>query len=223
MKVFVGYDIREDIAFQVCEYSILKHQPQAEVIPLKQKELRESGIYTRAIDPLSSTEFTFTRFLVPYLSDYKGWAIFVDCDFVFVEDVKELFNQADDRYAVMVVKHDYTPKETFKMDGCKQLPYPRKNWSSMILWNCAHTSNRRIEPAVVNSQTGQYLHRFQWLDDAEIGNLKTDWNWLVGWYKEPNHGSPKALHYTEGGPWFKEYRRCDYHKVWKQYLKEMLK
>ncbi len=223
MKVFVGYDIREDIAYQVCEYSVKKHQPQAEVIPLKQKELRESGIYTRPVDPLSSTEFTFTRFLVPYLSDYKGWAVFVDCDFVFTDDVKNLFDQADDNYAVMVVQHDYTPKEGLKMDGCKQLPYPRKNWSSTILWNCGHPSNKQITPEVVNAQTGQYLHRFQWLQDKEIGNLKPEWNWLVGWYKEPQDGAPKALHYTEGGPWFKEYRRCDYHKVWKQYLKEMLK
>lgn len=223
MKVFVGYDIREDIAYQVCEYSIKKHQPLAEVIPLKQKELRESGIYTRAVDPLSSTEFTFTRFLVPYLTDYKGWAVFVDCDFVFVEDVKQLFDQADDKYAVMVVQHDYTPKEELKMDGCKQLPYPRKNWSSTILWNCAHPKNKAITPDIVNSQTGQYLHRFQWLDDSEIGNLKPEWNWLAGWYHEPQDGTPKAIHYTEGGPWFKEYRRCPYHKIWKQNLREMLK
>ena len=198
MKVFVGYDIREDIAFQVCEYSIHKHQPVAQVIALKQAELRESGVYTRAVDPLSSTEFTFTRFLVPYLADYKGWALFVDCDFVFTADVAELFAKADDRYAVMVVKHDYTPKEGLKMDGCKQLPYPRKNWSSAILWNCAHPANKQMTPDTMNTQTGQYLHRFQWLDDTEI-------------------------HYTEGGPWFAEYRRCDYHKIWKQYLKEMLK
>lgn len=223
MKVFVGYDIREDIAYQVCEYSIKKHQPLAEVIPLKQKELRESGIYTRAVDPLSSTEFTFTRFLVPYLTDYKGWAVFVDCDFVFVEDVKQLFDRADDKYAVMVVQHDYTPKEELKMDGCKQLPYPRKNWSSTILWNCAHPKNKSITPDIVNSQTGQYLHRFQWLDDSEIGNLKPEWNWLAGWYHEPQDGTPKAIHYTEGGPWFKEYRRCPYHKIWKQNLREMLK
>ena len=223
MKVFVGYDIREDIAYQVCEYSILKHQPDVEVIALKQKELRESKIYTRDIDPLSSTEFTFTRFLVPYLSDYKGWAVFVDCDFVFVDDVKNLFDQADDRYAVMVVKHDYAPKEGIKMDGCKQLPYPRKNWSSTILWNCGHPSNAQVNLEMFNSQTGQFLHRFQWLKDDEIGELKPEWNWLVGWYEEPRDGVPKALHYTEGGPWFKEYRRCQYHKTWKKYLKEMLK
>lgn len=223
MKVFVGYDIREDIAYQVCEYSIKKYNNTAEVIPLRQKELREAGTYTRPIDPLSSTEFTFTRFLVPYLSDYKGWAVFIDCDFVFVDDVKKLFDVADDKYAVMVVKHDYTPQEGLKMDGCKQLPYPRKNWSSTILWNCGHASNKVLSPTLVNSETGQFLHRFQWLDDNEIGELKPEWNWLAGWYNEPQDGNPKAIHFTEGGPWFKEYRRCPYHKVWKQHLKEMLK
>jgi lipopolysaccharide biosynthesis glycosyltransferase len=223
MKVFVGYDVREDIAYQVCEYSLKKYNSLVEVIPLKQKELREAGTYTRAIDPLSSTEFTFTRFLVPYLADYKGWAVFVDCDFVFVDDVAKLFDKADDRYAVMVVKHDYNPKEDFKMDGCKQLPYPRKNWSSTILWNCGHPANSGITPDIVNSQTGQYLHRFQWLKDDEIGSLGPEWNWLAGWYNEPQDGQPKAIHFTEGGPWFKEYRRCPYHKIWKQHLREMLK
>jgi lipopolysaccharide biosynthesis glycosyltransferase len=223
MKIFVGYDIREDIAYQVCEYSIKKHNKNAEVFALKQKDLREAGTYNRPIDPLSSTEFTFTRFLVPYLTDYKGWAMFVDCDFVFVEDVKKLFDLADNKYAVMVVKHDYTPKEGLKMDGCKQLPYPRKNWSSSILWNCGHTSNRMLTPEIINTQTGQFLHRFQWLKDEEIGSLMPEWNWLAGWYNEPEDGTPSAIHYTEGGPWFAEYRRCPYHKVWKRYLREMLK
>jgi len=147
----------------------------------------------------------------------------VDCDVVFVDDIKNLFDQADDQYAVMVVKHDYAPKEGLKMDGCKQLPYPRKNWSSMILWNCGHPSNQQLTLEIVNAQTGQFLHRFQWLDDAEIGSLSPEWNWLSGWYNEPQDGKPNAIHYTEGGPWFKEYRRCDYHKVWKLYLREMLK
>lgn len=223
MKIFVGYDTREDITYQVCEYSILKHQPKAEVIPLKQKSLRESGIYTRAADNLGSTEFTFTRFLVPHLMEYQGWAIFVDCDFVFTEDVVELFDQSDDRYAVMVAKHDYTPAEGVKMDGQKQLLYPRKNWSSMILWNCGHPSNRQLDLKTVNEQSGQYLHRFQWLKDEEVGEISHEWNWLVNWYHEPQDGTPKALHYTEGGPWFKDYRHCEYHNIWKEYLTEMLK
>jgi hypothetical protein len=223
MKIFIGYDTREDITYQVCEHSIKLHQSRAEVLPLKMKELREAGLYTRPVDPLSTTEFTFSRFLIPYMTNYNGWAVFCDCDFVWMADVADLFAQADDRYAVMVVKHDYTPPPGVKMDNQKQMPYPRKNWSSMILWNCAHPSNRVVTPELVNKQTGQYLHRFSWLKDEEIGSVDHSWNWLVGWYKEPQDGSPKVLHYTEGGPWFKEYRECPYNNVWKDYLVNMLK
>ena len=223
MKIFVGYDTREDITYQVCEHSIKQHQPNAEVLPLKMKELREAGLYTRPIDPLSTTEFTFSRFLIPYMTNYTGWAVFCDCDFVWTVDAAELFAQADDRYAVMVVKHDYTPAPGVKMDNQKQMPYPRKNWSSMILWNCAHPANRAVTPEMVNKETGQYLHRFSWLKDEEIGSVDHSWNWLVGWYKEPKDGEPKVLHYTEGGPWFKEYRDCEYSDVWKKYLANMLK
>ena len=222
MKVFVGYDTREDITYQVCEYSILKHCPDAQVIPLIQKDLRDAGLYTRPVDNLGSTEFTFTRFLVPFLSNYQGLSVFVDCDFVFTESVGKLFEEADPDRAVMVAKHEYAPKESLKMDGKRQFPYPRKNWSSMIVWNCGHPSNRQLDLKTVNEETGQYLHRFQWLQDDEIGKLSHEWNWLVNWYKEPEDGSPKALHYTEGGPWFKDYRHCEYSEVWKKYLKEML-
>jgi lipopolysaccharide biosynthesis glycosyltransferase len=223
MKIFVGYDTREDITYQVCEHSIKQHQPNAEVLPLKMKELREAGLYTRPIDPLSTTEFTFSRFLIPYMTNYTGWAVFCDCDFVWTADVAELFAQTDERYAVMVVKHDYTPAPGVKMDNQKQMPYPRKNWSSMILWNCAHPANRAVTPEMVNKETGQYLHRFSWLKDEEIGSVDHSWNWLVGWYKAPKDGAPKVLHYTEGGPWFKEYRDCEYNGVWKKYLANMLK
>jgi lipopolysaccharide biosynthesis glycosyltransferase len=216
MKVFVGYDPREDIAYRVCEFSIKARSVGVEVIPLKQSELREAGIYTRVPDTLSSTEFTFTRFLVPHLADYSGWAIFVDCDFLFQCDVTEIFNQADDRYAVMCVKHDYTPQEGDKMDGCKQLPYPRKNWSSMILWNCGHPANADITPELVNNEnnSGQFFHRFQWLSDDQIGELSQEYNWLVNWYHEPQDGHAKAIHYTEGGPWFENYKHCEYGYQW---------
>lgn len=218
MKIFVGYDPREDVAYRVCEFSIKARQPNAEVIALKQSELRESGLYTRDIDPLSSTEFTFTRFLVPHLMNYQGWAIFMDCDFLCQIDIEEVFKQVDNNYAVMVVKHNYSPEEGVKMDGCKQMPYPRKNWSSMILWNCAHPSNKKLHPDVVNSQTGQFLHRFQWLKDSEIGSLTPEYNWLVGWYKTPENGVPKLIHYTEGGPWFENYRHCEFGAVWEREL-----
>ena len=223
-KVFVGYDPREDIAYQVCKHSIARRNKEVLVRPLVQKELREAGWYTRPIDPLSSTEFTFTRFLIPELCDYKGWALFMDCDMILLTDIQELFDQADEKYAVMCVHHDYTPREGFKMDGQKQSIYPRKNWSSVMLFNCGHPSNKQINSSVVNNTeiTGKYLHRFSWLQDSEIGQLSHEWNWLTDWYKEPEDGKPKLLHYTEGGPWFENYRDCDYHKEWKIELADMM-
>lgn len=215
MKVYVGWDSREDIAYQVCRHSLISRNENVEVIPLKQNELRKAEIYTREEDPLSSTEFTFTRFLVPHLNNYTGWAAFVDCDFVFLENIQKLFNLTHNQdYAVMVVQHEYNPTNTIKMDGKTQYRYPRKNWSSLILFNCEHPSNKVLTKELVNSATGAYLHRFQWLKDEEIGALSQEWNWLVGWYKEPNHGKPKALHYTEGGPWFPNHVKCEYGAVW---------
>lgn len=220
MKVFVGYDSKEDIAYEVCKYSIMKRSPGVQVEPLIQSELREKNIYTREIDLLSSTEFTFTRFLVPYLSEYEGWAIFCDCDFLFVEDVTKLFEIAyrkeNQQYAVMCVHHEYNPTNSTKMDNQTQHLYPRKNWSSLILFNCQHPSNKILTPDVVNSQSGAFLHRFQWLKDEEIGTISHEWNWLVNWYHEPKDGSPKAIHYTEGGPWFPNYLNCEYGGTWLQ-------
>ena len=224
LRIYVGYDPREDIAYQVCKHSIETRSKNAVVKPLIQKVLREQGYYNRPIDKLSSTEFTFTRFLVPELSNFNGWAMFMDCDMILQTDINELFAQADDKYALMCVKHDYTPKEGIKMDGQAQTVYPRKNWSSVMLFNCSHPSNKDINVELVNDPTitGKYLHRFSWLQDDEIGELSPEWNWLSGWYKEPEDGTPKLIHYTEGGPWFENYRHCEYHNEWKKELQEMM-
>ena len=225
LKIFIGWDSREDIAYQVAKSSIedLASVP-VDIVPIKQKNLRKDGLYTRAVDTMASTEFTFTRFLIPELMEFDGWALFIDCDFVALDDVAKLFAQADDRYAVMCAQHDYTPKETTKMDGQVQHIYPRKNWSSMMLINCGHPSNANLTKDLVNNPTttGAYLHRFSWLEDDEIGELSHEWNWLVGWYKEPKDGSPKFLHYTEGGPWFKEYQNCEYNYHWYDYQAQYL-
>ena len=223
MKVFVGYDPREDIAYQVCKNSIQRRNKNVEVHPLIQKELRNAGVYTRPVDKLASTEFTFTRFLVPELMNFDGWALFIDCDTILTTDIKELFDQADDKYAVMCAQHDYTPKEGTKMDGQKQTVYPRKNWSSVMLFNCGHYKNAKLTKDIVNDAAlgGGYFHRFCWLRDDQIGKLSHEWNWLVDWYQEPKDGSPKLLHYTEGGPWFENYRNCSYSKEWKDELQAM--
>ena len=222
MKVFVGWDSREDIAYQVCKHSIVSKQPDAEVIPLKQNELRENNMYWRDVDKLASTEFTFTRFLIPEITNFNGWALFMDCDMILTTDIKELFDQADDRYAVMCVQHDYTPREGVKMDGQQQTVYPRKNWSSVMLINCGHPSNRAVTKDLVNDPevTGAYLHRFSWLKDDEIGELNHTWNYLVGVYDDIE--TPKLIHYTEGGPWFENYRDCEFHQLWKDELQDMM-
>ena len=222
-KVFIGWDPREDIAFQVCEHSIIKRSPNADVVPLVQADLRSVGLYSRPLDSLSSTEFTFTRFLIPAIMNYKGWAMFTDCDIIFLEDVQNLFDLADDQYAIMCVKHDYEVKESVKMDGKIQTVYPRKNWSSVMLINCGHSSNAKLTPRLVNTESGKYLHRFGWLEDNEIGEFSHEWNWLAGTgvYRESLDGKPKAIHHTLGGPWFKNYRNCEYRQEWIDELMDM--
>jgi hypothetical protein len=215
LPVYVGWDSREEIAYEVCRFSLLRHaRTPVEVRPLKQAELRTRGLYWRPVDPLASTEFTYTRFLVPALNGYRGWALFCDCDFLWRADVGELFALADDRYAAMCVHHDHRPTETMKMDGRQQTLYPRKNWSSLILYNCGHPANRALTVEVANRETGSFLHRFQWLDDAVIGAIPETWNWLEGWCAPPAGGPPKAVHYTRGGPWFAEWLGVDYAELW---------
>lgn len=222
MKIYVGYDQREDIAFQVCEYSILKHNTHADVIPLKRDMLITNRHYNRPVDLLAATEFTLTRYLIPHLMNYKGWALYIDCDVLCLTNIQELFDQANANYALMCVQHaPYTPKTLYKMDGKIQTSYPRKNWSSVMLWNCAHPSNRLLTPNVVNKETPKYFHGIEWLKNELIGKLDVEWNWLVGYYNS-SYGVPKILHYTDGGPWFKQYRHCEYSEVWKEYLMEMM-
>ena len=222
MKIYVGYDTREDIAYQVCEHSIYSNSTDAKVVPLNQQSLRQDKWYWRELDKLASTEFTFTRFLIPALENYKGWALFCDSDIVFTTDIKELFDQADDKYAVMCVQHDYKVTEDTKMDGQKQTIYPRKNWSSMVLWNCGHPSNKVVTKDFVNDEklNGAYMHRFSWLKDEEIGSIDHTWNYLVGVYNDID--KPKLIHYTEGGPWFENYRDCEFHAEWKTELYNMM-
>jgi len=222
MKIFIGYDTREDIAYQVCKHSIVRRQSEVDIRPLKQKELRDSGWYGRPEDKLASTEFTITRFLIPELTNFEGWALFLDCDIILTTDIKELFDLADDKYAVMCVHHEYMVKSDLKMDGQKQTTYPRKNWSSVMLFNCSHPSNKALTMNLVNDPeiNGAYFHRFSWLKDEEIGELDHTWNYLVGIYDDIE--IPKLIHYTEGGPWFENYRNCDFHKLWKRELVDMM-
>ena len=216
LRIFIGWDSREDIAYQVARQSILDNASiPVEITPIKLAQLVSRGIYTRDIDPLASTEFTYSRFLTPHLAGFEGWALFCDCDFLFFGDVANLAQYMDEDFAVACVKHDYTPSNAVKMDGKVQTQYPRKNWSSFMLFNCAHPSTRQLTVERVNQETGAYLHRMQWADDSEIGEIPVVWNWLEGWNKLPPDGRPEAVHFTNGGPWFAEWQDVAFADEWK--------
>ena len=232
-RVFVGYDPKEHEAYEVCRRSLIRHATvPLDVRPIRQPDLRASGLYWRTRGHMESTEFSFTRFLTPFLAGYRGWALFIDCDFLYLADVAELIASAvpsdaaaAKRLAVVCVKHEYTPLEATKMDGVMQTVYPRKNWSSMVLYNCAHPKNvAALTPDAVSTKTGAFLHRFSWLDDDEIGEVPFVWNFLVGHNKvDPDDPTtkPKALHYTCGGPWFDRYRDCEFADLWIKEAEEL--
>ncbi|MBS8262795.1 glycosyltransferase [Roseibium polysiphoniae] len=214
LKIYVGHDSREDIAWQVCRHSLLRHaSADIEICPLKQNTLRELGLYTRPADN-ATTEFSLTRFLTPYLAAHDGWTIFCDCDFLYTTDVMKVLEQADPSKAVYVVKHDYVPKNAVKMDAQVQTSYPRKNWSSFILFNNAHPLVKALTPELVNNESPAFLHRFSWIpDDDLIGELPLTWNFLEGEYPMPE-ATPEVIHYTNGGPWFSNWQDVDYADLW---------
>jgi hypothetical protein len=210
IRVFIGYDQREAAAFSVLSHSIHSRASQpVSIAPVRLDELR--GVYRRERNPLQSTDFSFSRFLVPYLCDFGGWAIFMDCDMLVLDDIANLWKLRDERYAVQVVKHVHVPKEDTKFLGAVQTKYEKKNWSSVMLMNCARC--KALTPDYVNKASGLELHQFKWLgNDALIGELPHDWNHLVG-YDEPKAGV-SLVHFTIGGPYFDEYKNCEYAKEW---------
>jgi hypothetical protein len=214
-RVFIGWDQREQEAYEVARFSLQRRASiPVELIPIKQSVLRARGLYWRDRDPLEATEFTYTRFLTPALADYRGWALFCDCDFLWLADIADLAKYANTPKAVYCVQHDHKPREQTKMDGAVQTVYPRKNWSSLMLFDCTHPSVQRLTPKLVNSESGAYLHQLQWVADEDIGALPTEWNWLEGWNERPRSGTPKAIHFTRGGPWFENWRSVDYAELW---------
>lgn len=216
-RVWIGWDSREDAAYRVARDSLLRRaSAPVTVRPIRLRDLTRRGVFDRPVDPLASTEFTYTRFLTPYLADYRGWALFCDCDFLFLGDVAELREFADPAVAVYCVQHDHRPAETVKMDGRAQTVYPRKNWSSFMLFNCGHPSTRRLTPETVSSAEPAYLHRMAWAGDAEIGALPADWNWIAGTSPPPPTGAgPRAVHFTAGGPWFEACQDVPYAEAWR--------
>ena len=206
IKVFIGYDPQETIAYHVLANSIMRQSSKpVQITPLMLKNLP----LTRGREVTQSTEFAFSRFLVPWLCNYEGKAIFMDCDMLCRMDIADLFKQTTDYNAqVSVVKHNYTPIDEDKFLGNKQTRYPMKNWSSLMIFN--NPKCRVLTPEIVNEASGMYLHQFQWAD--EIGEIPKSYNHLVGEYK-PNPNA-KIVHYTLGTPCFKKYQHCEFLKEW---------
>jgi lipopolysaccharide biosynthesis glycosyltransferase len=211
LRIFIGWDSRFPEPADVLAFSLRKYA----TIPLDIRFLKldELGL-RRAHDPLASTEFTYSRFLVPHLCGFQGKAIFMDNDMLALGDVKELDDLDMRPYALRVVQHDYQPANTVKMYGCPQTSYPRKNWSSLMLMDCAKL--RLWSRDVVETQTGAYLHRFQDIPDARIGEIPKTWNTL-DWMD----AQTRLIHYTNGGPWFEQYRDHPHADVWYQARAEM--
>jgi hypothetical protein len=219
LRIYIGWDRRESKAYDVASFSLGRRASvPVDISSIRLDDLRSRGLYWRDADPLASTEFTYSRFLTPYLAGFQGTALFCDCDFLWLADVAELLRIVDPAKAVHCVQHDYRPTETTKMDGQVQTAYPRKNWSSLMLFNCDHPSVRKLTPELVNKETGAHLHRLQWVADQDIGALPEEWNWLEGWSKRCASGTPKAVHFTRGGPWFRQWRNVDYADAWLEEL-----
>jgi hypothetical protein len=186
LKVFIGYDEVESVSWHTMAHSIFRQSsvPVA-FIPINNDNLRE--IFTRKRLSTQSNSFSLSRFLVPYLSNYEGYAVFFDCDMMLRTDISKIFEEikGQEKKAVYVVKHDYKPKDKIKYLDTIQYSYPRKNWSSVVLWDCSHPSNKLVNLDYVNNAEPKELHRFSWLKDDEIGELDIRWNWLVGEYENP--------------------------------------
>lgn len=238
LTIFVGYDAREELAWQVLRFSIQRRASgPVQVIPLKHRELREGGLFTRTwrVDEAGqcwddrdgkpfSTEFSHSRFLIQALSErlgVHGRVVFCDIDFVFLTDPYKLLEEAPRDAAVSCVKHDWdSARDGKKMDGVLQEGYGRKLWSSLMVWNVDHPSNKLLTPHRVNYSAGSWLHALMWLQDEEIGALPPHWNWIP--YHSPDDLKPAAVHFSFGGPWMRGYEGAPYADVWRREYHKML-
>lgn len=218
VKIFIGYDPRETVAYYVMCHSIITRASEpVSITPLSLDNLGK--LMTRERNPLQSTDFSFSRFLTPFLCDFEGWSIFMDCDMLVLDDIAKLWALRDERYAVQVVKHEHQPKESVKFLNAPQTPYQKKNWSSVILFNNAKC--KALTPDYVNSASGLELHQFKWLgDDSLIGEIPHRWNHLVDYDSKSNDVS--NAHFTLGGPYFNEFTDCEYSREWFEERDKML-
>lgn len=228
-RVFIGWDPHESQAFNVARTSLLEHAAMHHNIKrLSLDELQAAKLYTRPTHRLAngqlfdaiseapmSTGHAIGRFFVPYLCGYRGWALFTDGDVLFREDIARLFSVADERYAVMCVQHAPMPEAKEKKGGHVQLLYSRKNWSSVMLFNCAHPANEQLTIDLLNKWPGRDLHAFDWLEDEEIGELNPGWNYLVG-VTQPMPDTVQLAHFTLGVPTVPGHERDPFADEWRQ-------
>ena len=209
MNIFIGYDPRESVAYHVCSNSLLRHSSQPLAItPLALQNLGQ--YHERHSD--GSNQFIYSRFLVPHLMQYQGWALFIDGDMIVRDDIAKLWARRNESKAVMCVHHHYKTRASTKYLGAPNENYPRKNWSSVVLWNCAHPKHKTLTPEFIQQATGAQLHRFTWLDDSDIGALPIEWNWLPDEFGA--NEDAKLLHWTLGTPCFKDYANSPMAKEW---------
>jgi lipopolysaccharide biosynthesis glycosyltransferase len=215
--IYIGYDENSPVTYHVCSNSIIrKSTTPVALIPLVLPSLPYNETHTDG-----SNRFVYSRFLVPYLQNFTGWALFIDGDMVVTDDITTLFTEfLDPSKGVVVVKHSYTTNSKIKYLNHTNDDYPRKNWSSVILWNCSYYKNKILTPKTISESTGSFLHRFSWLDDFEIGELPIEWNWLPDEFGE----NPKAkiIHYTLGAPCFNGYETTPMNELWHQELKNTI-
>ena len=216
INIFIGYDEGEKIAYHTLSESIRRNSSvPVSITPLSLNNLPQ---FTREKQSNQSTDFAFSRFLVPYLSNYRGWSIFMDCDMMLRSDIAELYNQATFKYSVMCSQHNYKPKQDIKFRGAKNQEFPKKNWSSVMLFNNSQCT--KLTPEYVNTASGLDLHQFKWLErEYMIGQLPLEWNWLVGEYGY--NETAKNVHWTLGGPWYKEFKEQDYSNEWHELYNSM--
>ncbi len=212
IPIFIGFDPRQRAAANVLIDSLNQHSSKPLAItPLVKAQLEAQGFYWRECSINQSTPFSFTRFLVPHLMSYQGWAIFMDCDMLCRGDINNLWAQRDDNYTLLCVQQDHQPSETRKFLGEAQIAYTKKNWSSLMLLNCGRCT--ALTPEHVSTASGINLHQFHWLPgDHEIGAIQGNWNHLVD-VQPPDHRpsdqeGPALVHWTLGGPWLPDFREA---------------
>ena len=212
INVFIGYDTAEPVAFNVLSHSIqIRASEPVSVTPLMLSQLKD--VLTRPRHPLQSTDFSFSRFMVPALSGFEGWSVFMDCDMIVIDDIARLWELRDDKYAVQVVKHSHVPKEQTKFLDQPQSKYEKKNWSSVMVFNNARC--RALTADYVNTASGLELHQFHWLENEDlIGDIPPRWNHLVDYDPPVADDELSLLHYTTGGPYFDDYKDCGYADLW---------